>query len=78
MDLYLCMYVCMYVFQFFISNNKEQRTINIGTMLRRAIVEVLVMFLIISWVAPVTLLSFIFSKESLSGFFPWVGDLCDR
>eukprot|EP01036_Dinobryon_divergens_P025868 gene25868-34457_t len=43
-----------------------------GTMLRRAIVEVLVMFLIISWVAPVTLLSFIFSKESLSGFFPWL------
>ena len=49
-----------------------------GTLVRTFIVEALVLFLIISWVAPVTLLSFVFSKSALSGYFPFIKTWCDN
>jgi hypothetical protein len=40
------------------------------TIFRRYLVEILVVFLIIVWVAPVTLMSYIFSYDALVTFFP--------
>eukprot|EP01038_Epipyxis_sp_PR26KG_P009590 gene9590-12916_t len=49
-----------------------------ATNYRRIIIDCAVLLLIVVWVAPVTLLSFIFSKQALSNFFPWVQYACDK
>ncbi len=49
-----------------------------GTLARRLVVEVAVLLLIAVWIAPVTLLSFVFSVDALGGYFPWVAAGCAR
>ena len=49
-----------------------------GTMLRRFVVESFVMLLIIVWVAPVTLISFIVSEDALRGYSPLIDKWCNQ
>jgi uncharacterized protein (DUF2147 family) len=49
-----------------------------GLFWRRVVVETLVILLIIVWVAPVTLLSYVVSADALRTFFPWLDYLCER
>jgi hypothetical protein len=48
-----------------------------GSMIRRFIIESAVLLLIVVWVAPVTLLSYIFSEDALSSFSPWIKHGCE-
>ena len=52
-------------------------TTRTNTMWRRLFVEVIVLFLIIVWVAPVTLISFVVSEDSLRKNFSFVDSWCD-
>jgi hypothetical protein len=48
-----------------------------GTLMRRILTEICVLFLIIVWVAPVTLLSFIVSEDALRSLFPFLDAWCE-
>ena len=51
-------------------------TTRTNTLWRRMLVEVIVLFLIIIWVAPVTLISFVVSEESLRTNIPFINAWC--
>ena len=57
------------------SNLYSTRT---GTLLRRFVVESCVMLLIIVWVAPVTLISFVVSEDALRRYSPFIDHWCSR
>ena len=49
-----------------------------GTLMRRFIVESAVILLIIVWVAPVTLISFVVSEEALRRYSPFIDYWCEH
>ena len=57
------------------SNMYTTRT---GQLYRRFFVEVIVLFLIVIWVAPVTLISFVVSEDSLRSHFPFIDSWCNH
>lgn len=52
-------------------------TTRTGTFWRRFFVEVAVLLLIIVWVAPVTLVSFVVSEDALRKYFPFIDAWCN-
>lgn len=49
-----------------------------ATLVRRYLAEAFVVLLIVIWVAPVTLLSYVFSYDALLGYFPWLESACNN